>query len=286
MPTKFQKPEARAALQREVKEKQTIRSNPHTWERVAKKDQFIQQEKRAQGILDQITPPDTDGKQKDKINARADMLAGAMVKGKPGVVCRMPSEQQQWKPSTGTIGQNIEHDRYWKTHTLDAQGNAMVAPKGRGLFSELKDLDRMRYKEREDYDPDVASIEKYRPVQGAPLLSEFRGPMSYAAATQAGRKNFDEVFPDRVPLPVEQKIFDGNNVESMKVVPPEVPAPKEKKKRSPSKPWTGPTCEAKKPDGSICGGRALPGKKHCFSKFHAKQFVTPAPLENPDLQET
>lgn len=163
-------------------------ANPIAWNEITDKAAVAEQHRKLKRSLQDCTPPDLVGKENDAIRARTDELATAMVLGKQGMVCPMPTQHDMEKCPVGAEGRHIEHERFWQSHTLNLNGDVVRVEKdefgrasGRSLFEELKDSLRVVHKEREEYDPDTANLEQFRPVHalGGPALADQRLPQSF-----------------------------------------------------------------------------------------------------------
>ena len=250
MPARYATLNVRDGMSRSIAEMDAAEVNPIAWEKIQEKDKFKQRKKELKANLERITPPDIESANRKPLLTRFQQLKDALVKGNSNV-SPMPSREQMWENHAGDTGQNTSWETYWKTHTLDDNGNPVkidAKAGGRGGVFELKDLMRSLGKEAEAEDPDVANLERIRPDKGRISLAERHSPMSFGLSLEAKAK-FDDAFPDHEPTPVEKKIATAKRV------------------------YDGPTCEAKKKDGSLCGARVVKGKKHCFSPSHRKQFA-------------
>ncbi|MBI3983848.1 hypothetical protein HY346_00960 [Candidatus Microgenomates bacterium] len=226
-----------------------MKANPISWQGVQDKPGVLKRLKEHKERLEAVTPPDLTGDQKKKSIERLGLLRHAMVKGGTGAM-PMPSETQMWKTSAGAIGQLAAWENYWKDHTLDPNGKPVRINRRtqKAAIWEVKDLQRVIDKDMEQYDPDVASIEKFRPQQDSPPLAEVPS-RSYGLSPQA-RENYDAVFPDHQPTDVEAKLAEAK-----------------------SQLITWERCQAITAKGVQCPGKTLrPDVPYCIVPEHKKQF--------------
>ena len=207
---------------------------------IKKKDAYEKRLAQEQAHLDKITPPDITGDQRPRLEKRLHQLEEAWVGGVNGKCPPAPSVRQMEQSPTGAVGQHQTHERFMKDYTLDPNGKPVRIDrtKQKGITWEIKDLKRVLGKEREYDDPDVANLASLRRDTDVPL-ADTRLPRSYGL-TPAARENFDAVFPDREPLPVEKKLY---------AEPDPAPAPKLlTRKETP----IDRQCGATKKDGEKC----------------------------------
>lgn len=265
MAGRYQTPSVRKNLSNKLRSMEECEKNPIAYAKIQDKMQFAEDKNKIQKQVLAVTPPDATPEMKDTLNRRIDVLKEAWIEGKPGVVPAWPTRLEEEKVPAGIIGQGIKHDQFWKRHTLDQTGAIIdVNPQSgeRGLQSELKDLLRVVHKEDEDYDPDIANLERFRKAGNMVPLADTRLPQSYALSTQA-KENYDKVFPDHTPTPVEAKIRASKIVK------------KGRKERAPRVIAPGtPMCQAVRTDGAPCDQPAMTGTKHCFSRYHRAQIET------------
>ena len=264
MPAKYGSVKQRENLSREVNAMDRAQKDPVSWSKIKDKPAFIERLDRTRKQLEILTPPTVDAPLKDKLRKRLSTLEEALVNGREGLVPPMPTVEQEQKVPAGTVGQGIIHDKFWKRHTLDEEGNIAPVPQGgRGAKFEWKDLRRIVYKDIEVDDPDVANLERIRPTGRTSPLADQVLPLTYGFS-RAAKEKYDEAFPDHEPTVVEQKLSE--------TAPKRRQPPKTRKPRKPLAPGV-PQCEAIQRDGTRCQCAARPNKKYCFSKFHEKQIL-------------
>lgn len=178
---------------------------------------------KEQARLDEITPPpaDTDDKKK-YLDTRIQRLEEAIRNGSPQHgIPPMPSRQVMDDPVAGSVGQHRTWEHFWFNHTLDSNGRLVrIDPhKQRGGLDELKDWRRARYQEAEDFDPDIANLERMRPDKRRDgtrsVFSPFIGTSAedYArvfgpdAGSEVSRKIAEAEKEGRVHVPTHEEIY-------------------------------------------------------------------------------
>ena len=163
MGQKYATVEVRQKLAARVKDAKAAKADPYVYKQIQDKEHFDKELDKVETTLNSITPPDATGTEKDSLRSRLSMLREAMVNGSDGLVPPMPSYRQSWDNSSGTPGKILSWNSFWKRHTLDAKGNIVKAERGKGAIWEAKDKLRIYNKDREEEDPDAASLEQWRP---------------------------------------------------------------------------------------------------------------------------
>lgn len=206
MSTRYATKVVRDNLARNVNDMESTIANPVAWDHVQKKGEFKQNLDKSKRRLGEITPPDVKSDERPAIESRLKLIEDAIVKG-----AKMPSYREMWENNAGDTGKHISWEKTCKKHTVDPGGNLVpVDPRQgqRGLIDEWKDLRRTLHKEREEDDPDVANVEILRPRMSALPLADQKSPRSYGLS-YAAKMNYDQVFADRDPTPVEAVIMAG-----------------------------------------------------------------------------
>ncbi len=271
MPSKYAPLAVRQQLENRLATMNECEKTKESWDRIQDKHAFSEDKARTTKTLGEITPPDLATDQKPKVASRLDALRDALVNGS-NEVPPMPSRSHMHNSPAGAVGQHLRWESYWKTHNLDATGKVVKVDsrKGeRGAVWEMKDGLRTLNKEAEADDPDVANLETIRPDPRAAAvpLADIKH-RSYGLSLEAKEK-FDEVFPDHEPTPVERKLMPPRG--------PGRPRKEGKARRTKTIDPNAPKCQAHRMDGSVCSQPALPGKQHCFSKYHAAQLAASQP---------
>jgi hypothetical protein len=182
-------------------------------------------------------PAPKDDSERESLRRRQNMLE-AFIK----LDCReiqkpaMPSQHDMWNPAPSTIGKHRTWEHAIKGYTLDPNNNPVKAADGYGAISEWKDNQRRLRGEEEEMDPNIANIELLRP-QNYDSVSAVDYRKIVTAGSPLFKENYDEVFTDHVPTPVEAKIAA---VKKEKVI-----------------------CGFLKVNGQKCASTPLPGKAHC-----------------------
>ena len=277
MPAEYLPLAARTEIQAQVDQLQAAKDSPIAYAKIADKDKFNKRLSGEKARLESLTPPDTTGEEKDKIRARISMLQAAMISGN-GKVSAMNTQMDQEKAPAGAVGRLNDWDQYWKHHTLDPNGNPIPvdpripgSPKA-GVW-EIKDLMRTLNKEREEYDPEVGSIEMFRPKQerGGPSLID-HDKLSYQAMPR--RLTYEEymaLFPDYQPPPHAAFLYKGGPepMTGKSEDAPPVPATAE----GPGKYLT---CQANTKKGRKCNRPSVNrNKPWCVAAGHKDQFIPP-----------
>ena len=250
MPTRYSAYRQRAELRDSIKKTEQMLADPYRMQAVTRKDEVRRNLAKDRERLDAISPPplETDSRRK-ALEVREKKLREAMVLGDPRKGLEpMPSRRMMQENPSGSTGKHIRHEKFWKFHTLDANGNPMLAPDKRGASLEWKDVKRELCQDHEVDDPDIANLETFRPDDDRVPLSDQHSPRSYGLSMTA-KENFDEVFPDREKLPVEAKIAaEGGQTVFTK-------------------------CQATtKKNNEICGRPTKDNKPYCFYRNHRAQF--------------
>lgn len=276
MAGRYQTPHVRKNFQRKLQSMEECERNPVAYAKIQDKMQFAQDKSAIQKQLDATTPPDVTPEVKQQLRGRVERLKNAWVDGKPGLVPAWPTRIEEEKVPAGIIGQGIKHDQFWKRHNLSDTGEIIeVNPQAgeRGLQAELKDLLRVVHKEDEDYDPDIANLERFRKPGGLPALADTHLPQTYGLSPQA-KANYDDAFPDHAPTAVEQ-ILAGSSavpVAPSRIVKKRGPKPRQARVI----PEGTPMCQVIRTDGSPCRQPAMPGKQYCYSFHHKRQIEAAA----------
>lgn len=257
MPARYASLATRTNMERAVGELEECKKNPIAWNKIQDTAAFNKRLDTTKAQLATITPPDTTGAEKDKIVRRINQLREAYVHGN-SVAPRVLSQAEMMKCPTGAPSQALQHEMYWKSHNLDADGKAIrVDPRQgqRSGLSEIKDLMRTLGKEAEADDPDVANLDLLRPADSNIPLMDHRLPRTYGLSSQA-KERFDETFPDREPLPVEKKIAESKAEKPKTGKYQRKPIPEEVR------------CVDTKKNGDPCKARREPESKYCG--FHVR----------------
>ena len=164
MPQKFAPLEVRSQIEKQLNVKKRIKSSAALYDAVKDKNQFSADEKALEQTLSEITPPDVDGAQVDKLRLREKALREALVYGCPDKkIPPMPSEREVWENGSSAAGNLGTWEDRWANHTIDEAGNVVRCAAGKGAKWEYKDIARILGKEEESLNPDVASLENIRP---------------------------------------------------------------------------------------------------------------------------
>ena len=212
MGQKFATIEVRQKLAKRVQDCKEAKADPYAYKQIQDKQHFNSELEKLETTLESVTPPDTSGTEKDALKSRLSMLREAMVNGSEVVVPPMPSYRQSWDNSSGTPGKILAWNTFWKHHTLDGKGNIVKSDRGKGAIWEAKDKLRTFNKEREDEDPDAASLEQWRPRDTADSFIDL--PRKTFSMPKAG---YDEAFPDHEPTDVEKKLSEAENEKIMQL---------------------------------------------------------------------
>ena len=251
MPTRYGTHRQRQELTKSIKETSEMLADPYHARGVVYKTQMKRQLEKERLQLDAISPPplETDSRRKALIN-RENQLRDAMVLGntRKGIE-PMPSVRMMQENPSGSTGKHIRFEKFWKNNTIDEKGNP--APNKRGALFEWKDVKRELCQDQEPEDFDIANIETIRPDDNRVPLADQHSPRNYGLS-MAAKENFDRVFLDHVPTPVEAKLAEEAAPHS----------------------WL--TCQAtNKKNNEICGRPTKNGKPYCFYTNHKAQFEQP-----------
>lgn len=284
MPAQYLPLSTRNEIADQVNKMEEAKNHPDAWKRIGDKQKFAQRIEGEKARLASLTPPDTTGEEKDKLKARLGQLQAAMVSGSSSVAA-MPSEMDMEKCPAGAVGRHTEWESFWKTHTLDAGGNPIrVNPRNpsdpKAAIWEIKDLRRTLFKEREEHDPDVGSIEMFRPKNerglGAPSLIDHE-KLSYQAMPQRlSYEQYMALFPDYQPPAHAAFLYQGGaqptSGSSKDAVPFSAVQP------AAEQPGKYLTCQATTKKGSKCNRPSVSkNKPWCVAAGHKDQFVPPKP---------
>ena len=200
----------RTELEKNINLLEKTKTNPYAYNQISNKRKFDEQLASDRAHLEKVTPPDLSADHIAKADARINQLANAWTQGGSGAP-PAPTRRQMEQAPVGAVGQYNTHDRFWKDHTLTSEGKLVKIDrkKQQGLVWELKDLLRMRHKDQEYDNPDVANLEQFRPdgLNQVPLADSIL-PMRYGF-TGAVKANYDSVFGAEPKTPVEAKIAAG-----------------------------------------------------------------------------
>jgi hypothetical protein len=146
-------------------------------------DLLRKRKKAEEERLKEITPKEVEtDEQKSFVVQQIARLEKAMVEGNPmSGVPPMPTRQQMDEAGAGDVGQELKWQEHWKRHTINEKGEMVRVPNDqRGAVSSWKDLRLCLFKDQEEYDPEIASIEMMRPderLEGA-RRGVFSNPLS------------------------------------------------------------------------------------------------------------
>jgi hypothetical protein len=249
MPTKYATAQELDRQKDIVAYAENVEKNPALISKIDDRSEFDKRKKQAQAIIDSKTAPaPKDDSERRVLRERQELLEAFITKetpeiGKPD----MPSRQEMWETPAGAVGKHLKWENSIKNYTLDGSGNVVKAKAGYGAAFEWKDNQRKLRGDDEAFDPDIANLEKLR--------SEKRDKSSFAdyksimtAGSPKFKANYDEVFPDHVPTPVEAKMSE--KAES-------------KFKNTGYVPSTRPICGRIKKNGEKCNNRVLEGLDYC-----------------------
>jgi len=170
-----------------IKDMRSVMENPVAWEKIQAKDRFRKQLSKEEERLKNITPPDLTPTEQSEWRQRIKKMAHAYINGNPAKgIPPMNSEKEQWDMPAGAVGSHTTHERFWKSNTINENGDVVPAKDGYGLTFELKDKLRAVNKEREQDDPDVANLEQFRPRDPLGGGSKF---IDFPSMTTAPGKN-------------------------------------------------------------------------------------------------
>ncbi len=289
MPSKYANVATRDKLARSVGEMEEVKSQPHIYDQIPKKEDFERRYEKYKKTLDAVTPPDLPDKDRDTVHKRIAALTEALQKGNEKYVPPMPSDQDMQRAPVGAVDRHMRWENFWKRHNIDAQGNIYQSKRGdRGAIGEIKDLWRVVAKGYESEAPNAANIEMIRPLGTTVALADSKLPISYGFSPVA-KYHYDDVFPDHEKTTVERKVetAEQEKIRQLEAIISrlEKQAPKKKPRGRNLKEYTGPTCQAKRPNGAICGLPVVEGKNYCFSKYHKAQLEPSEPISEAEPQE-
>lgn len=248
------------SLEHEVNAMKETRSDPNAFKAVVDKVQFERRLKELDHQRTTITPPAVESDtQRRQLEARQAQLAEFIINPcdrihKPA----MPSEHEQWGVPVGTVGKNRAWDHTVKKFTVDREGNVVPAQGGYGAISEWKDNQHRLYREEEEWDTEIASVERLRTHARPSTMAEFKRA-NYAPGSGVSEEQWNATVGPR-PSKKQQKDV------SVKI----------------RKPWQGPTCQFVKASGEKCGAPSHDGSGYCFSKHHRpKDETKPEPDNKP-----
>jgi hypothetical protein len=176
--------------------------------------------KDEQERLEAITPKDVEtDEQKEFVVGQIAQLEKAMVEGDPmSGVPPMPTRQQMDEAGAGDVGQELKWQEHWKRHTINRAGEMVRVPNDeRGAVSSWKDLRLCLFKDQEEYDPEVASIEMMRPdtrLEGA-RRGVFSNPLSNKSWQQ-----YEAIMGKEISLNATQQAIREVEEAGTAVVPP------------------------------------------------------------------
>ena len=282
-------PETRSALSDEVRSMEETYADPIARTQITNLAGFVKLMKNKRAQLERTTPPDVSGPERNMLQRRVDELAAAFTLGNRNAVCPMPSQMNQEKCPTGAEGFHLEHQNFWQTHNIRPNGDiyhvekdAHGRMKGQALVHELKDGLRVLGKEREGYDPDIANLEKFRPIDQSPSLADTRIGVSYAPNARLSYYQYVTQHPEYVPpkLAVQAGLYPGFALVGGVITrTPEHPAFERLGSSTDAIEDAAPFAPAKMPDsqrctsqvarGGPCKRRREPGSELCH--IHAQQ---------------
>jgi hypothetical protein len=208
MPTKYQGLAQRQVLEDSVRSVDKMMADPIIARGLRRKQNVMKDYKSDKAKLKAITPPAiTSDAERKKLEQRAQDLEQAMVKGNRAKnIEPMLSEEDHWEAPTGSIGSEGRWSDFWQSHTIDRNGKVILAPDNYSAIDEWKDTKRtLGGADREEVEPDLASIESIRPRSSQVAASEFQ-TRTYGLSERA-KENYDQIFPDHEPTPVELKLI-------------------------------------------------------------------------------
>jgi hypothetical protein len=207
MPTQYATAKELESFKQTVAQCERIESDVGLNAAIQDRGEFNKRKKDAQTAIDtrQAPAPKSD---EERTNLRhRQTLLEAFIKldcpeiGKP----EMPSQHEMWDTPAGAVGKQRRWDHATKNYTLDPNGNPIPAKAGYGAIFEWKDNQRKLRGAEEEWDGDIANVETLRPQnRDNSSFADYR--KMHFAGTPAFKANFDEVFPDHAPTPVEAKI--------------------------------------------------------------------------------
>jgi len=257
--TKYQNLEIRRSEEAQIAGIKATLASPEAMSGIGNKGKLQEELRKRTEKLERITPPDLTGDQTIKVKRRHDSLRDAMVEGKPGMVPAMPSRREMEQAPSGAVDKHLNFEMFWKRHNLDPEGRIVPVNTRAGqqnLLHELKDHMRTLGKAQEEWSPNVANLDMFRPEVANVSLAESILPRSYGGTSPQYKANYDKSFPDHTPTPVERKLRASS--------------------KNP--------CAGTKSNGQPCKASAKKG--HTLCVFHAEKFepVLDAPILAPPAE--
>ena len=194
MPTKYGKPELIKDTSDRLKKMEAIKNDPYRFGVIQDKKVFYERERKLREKAKRITPPPVEsGREGDKLLKRQKQLVEFMIE--PCAEIRKPamtSYADHWKLRSGVVGQLRAWDERTKNYNLDANGKPVRVKDGYGAVFEWKDNQRMIYDTEEQIsDPDLASIETFRPQNSTGTFMDYRR-MTFAPGAGVSEERYNE----------------------------------------------------------------------------------------------
>lgn len=273
MPTKFAPLQERKQQETTIKHMKDVVANPVAWDKIQGKDNFLRQIQKEEKRLQTISPPKIDESRKDHVIGRIKQLQEVMIQGseKYGIP-PMPSEKEMWENPAGSTGKEISWQKSWKNYGVDEKGEVYRAEDGYGAVFQWKDAMRAAFPEREEDDPDLASIESFRPRdhKGESKLIDYRR-WSMSPLAGLSHSKVDELFPDREPSDQELKVRAGElELERQRLQ--KYVEELENQLKAEQTAQSESQCQAVTAKGEQCERNTKQGLKHCGARSHAAQF--------------
>jgi hypothetical protein len=249
MPTQYGTAKEIEGYKQTINQIEGIQENPYLAAQISDPREF---KKRKQDVETQLAkreaPAPKDDKERVALRGRQEMLE-AFIRLECTEISKpaMPTQHEMWETPAGAVGKHSLWENKLKNYSLDQNGNPVQSKDGHGAIFEWKDNQRRLRGEEEQWDPDIANVEKLRP-QNADKSSFADYKKILTAGSPQFKEKYDEAFPDHEPTPVEAKI------ESAKI-----------------------KCSGKKSDGEPCGSFPMKGTTFCRKHQEIKSEVEPQP---------
>ncbi len=164
MPPKYGTRKRVEDVTKQLRNVEKTQADPYLYGSIANKNEFQQQKAKILAEKEAITPPpDKDDAERKSLDERRDKIREFIVNACPEIKKpAMPSEKDQWERKAGAVGYHRAHSYGIHHYNLDKSGRPV-----RSTYSasdEYKDICRRLDGDQEEFDPDVASLEKLRPA--------------------------------------------------------------------------------------------------------------------------
>ena len=227
-----------------------IEGDAYKYGRIEDKANFQRNKGKLEGLLSSIEPPPIkDDAERARLRGREQELESYMKGpcaeiGKPD----MPTKHEMWESPAGAVGKHRKWEHCVTTFGLDADGKPAKAGKGdnvpQSAFDEWKDTRRRLYSDEEEFDPDIANIERFRPQTRGGASADYPR-LQFAPGAGVSQERWDESVGPKEPIAA---------------------APKPESEKIPSR-----KCKAVKSSGEQCKGWAMSDNDYC--RHHADALV-------------